>query len=174
MQNASLGSWRFPRTVTDEGLNFTFFVHAETKLIIVGLGLLCRLLLLEAGLGRRQLSSSQCGASVMAAFPNPRSRTGPLPLPCLSMTLRPQPEACSTHFRVCDPEGTRPARLHPAVALRAPGDPVRTQSQGRALLWCTCLHRARISWGHMLGVSAEKGPPAEGVWLPGSKQSKRT
>lgn len=37
---------------------------------------------------------------------------------------------------------------------------------------CTCVYFARISWGQMLGVRAEKGPPAEGVWWP--KQKKNT
>ena len=30
----------------------------------------------------------------------------------------------------------------------------------------TCEYFARISWGHMLGVRAEKGPLAEGMWFP--------
>lgn len=34
----------------------------------------------------------------------------------------------------------------------------------------TCVYFARISWGQMLGVRAEKGPPAEGVWWPKQKE----
>lgn len=36
---------------------------------------------------------------------------------------------------------------------------------------CTCVYLARISWGHMLGVRAEKGPQAEGTWLPKIKEN---
>lgn len=34
----------------------------------------------------------------------------------------------------------------------------------------TCVYFARISCGQMLGVSAEKGPPAEGVWWPKQRE----
>jgi hypothetical protein len=37
---------------------------------------------------------------------------------------------------------------------------------------CTCEYFARISWGHMLGVRAEKGPLAEGVWFPTKTKDK--
>lgn len=35
---------------------------------------------------------------------------------------------------------------------------------------CTCMYLAKISWGHMLGVRAEKGPLAEGMWFPKIKE----
>ena len=35
---------------------------------------------------------------------------------------------------------------------------------------CTCVYLARISWGHMLGVRAENGPLAEGMWLPKTEE----
>lgn len=36
----------------------------------------------------------------------------------------------------------------------------------------TCVHLAKISWGHMLGVRAEKGPLAEGMWLSTTRDTK--
>ena len=51
------------------------------------------------------------------------------------------------------------------------GAPAWEQSHWRPLAdCCTCVYLARISWGHMLGVRAEKGPLAEGMWLPKTKE----